>query len=1402
MEITKDFLERARTVSVLKQDKTLSISLIELPNGKQYILKQFEPILEQQARAEYLFLQTISAEHIIKPIGFLVIDKPNLVTEYLKGEPLSIHAFSNIQEAEICLADLCLTVASIHALGICLNDIKPDNIIVKNNAAYIIDLGLATMNLMFEREMRGTIAFAAPEKILRLTNHLAGDVFALGMLWFYLKHGKTIMDTVGEEEYLHLICDEELWQKQLSILETDELLLSLLTYSPLKRPSAQEVAAALSAKHNLNLQGLAESKVENYVFKTQLSAAEKLWKKRSLNCDYADEPQKLENQLSLLTEAEGRKLLVLDEITFITQPEEFFRSFPFGYRETNIYQPHFIEWLEEQPVSILLRRNKNLEPTSFFNEIAARTNAMQLWLGSESELKPVSLREIKEAFADIISNPKDNPMLKEQNQVLKPFQIRMQLLSLLKAAPQLQGKNELTEFLSWINISLPLALVEKVWRNWYVLVQEGLLTKQIVFEATQIRAERHERAGGKPSAAAIKKAVECAAKANLFNVAGEISFKTGDKDAALEYWSRYIEDLIKKEYFLSAFEFLRQLNKRIKTLPFELKKKEAFLARICGHFELSNSMYEDLIAQSDGLYKAVLSVDRAIVLQALKRFDEAIESYKTAIDLFRLHKDRKSLFRAMNNLGVVYFTLQRYSEAEQLFNDVLLEAKQSGNLQFEAVSYLNLGDLHLKRGEWKRVIYYAEKAISITYTNEKWNLYANGNVLKARALFAQGEFTDAIEILTALKANPQVTENLLQYQEILAWLLHFYLVTESASAEQLAESINLNPGSLHEILQRELFFLNMYEKRYWQASNYLHELAEMPILKAFFNSDYAVVKERMNEIKAKSELDTYLYYLTQCLRLFPEEALSLLAEEIQEAITLYSYKPIKTLSEAGNQTAGNPVFWADFIDVLSTQTEKEDIALAALRFATKLISVDNYVYFQSVNQTLQPLTAIDRQGNVIPVADLVLNPGLLDFLSRQSGFFYFYPVPANLEGKVYSDISGLGITTVFGYTETGSNGVLRLFYCDSRQNAQLDSKLQAACKTAFFLAQAAISNLENKEKSLEQTFDFTAEEAEREIPTMVGSGAKMREVYAKISLVSEHNVNVLITGPTGSGKELVAREIHRRYTLANQSGAKTPFIAVNCAAIPEQLLESELFGYKKGAFTGAVSDKKGKLLLADNGTIFLDEIGEMPLSLQAKLLRAIQEKVITPLGSDEDIPVNVRIIAATNQNLEELAERNLFRSDLYYRLKVMTIELPSLAERKEDIPLLAMAFLKKFNEKFNKQIKSIHPAVLNFLQNREWKGNVRELENEMERAVLVCTGDRLTLEDFAAEADTSSGSIYRNLPLKWQEFKEYKQRIEDELEHQYIKMLLEEAGDNITAAGKLGELDRMQVYRLLKKKKD
>ena len=234
--------------------------------------------------------------------------------------------------------------------------------------------------------------------------------------------------------------------------------------------------------------------------------------------------------------------------------------------------------------------------------------------------------------------------------------------------------------------------------------------------------------------------------------------------------------------------------------------------------------------------------------------------------------------------------------------------------------------------------------------------------------------------------------------------------------------------------------------------------------------------------------------------------------------------------------------------------------------------------------------------------------------------------------------------------------------------------------------------------------------------------------------MSHAPTNVLITGESGTGKEVVAKAIHYNGLLKDK-----PFVTVNCGAIPENLMESEMFGHKKGSFTGAVSDKVGMFEVADTGTLFLDEVGELPVAIQVKLLRAIQERVIRRVGATDDQRIEVRIIAATNRDLEDMVAQGTFRQDLYYRLNVINIKTPALRERKEDIPSLAAHFLKKYNDKMGKNILGISDEAMEQMKKYEYPGNVRELENMIERTVALESGSTVLPESLPAFVNTPSG---------------------------------------------------------------
>ena len=250
---------------------------------------------------------------------------------------------------------------------------------------------------------------------------------------------------------------------------------------------------------------------------------------------------------------------------------------------------------------------------------------------------------------------------------------------------------------------------------------------------------------------------------------------------------------------------------------------------------------------------------------------------------------------------------------------------------------------------------------------------------------------------------------------------------------------------------------------------------------------------------------------------------------------------------------------------------------------------------------------------------------------------------------------------------------------------------------------------------------------------IIGKSAAIAQIFDMIKAVADTDSTVLISGNSGTGKELVAKALHYNSKRSNK-----PFIALNCGAISENLIESELFGHKKGAFTGAISDKEGFIKAAEAGTLFLDEISEMPPQLQVKLLRAIQEKEYTPVGTTISLPVNVRFIASTNRNLLEYVNQGKFREDLFYRLNVVDIHLPSLKEREGDIPLLADFFLDKYRKQMNKNIKGISNDAMRALMNHEWKGEIRELENVIERAVIFCNEDLINVKNLPAQFQSAT----------------------------------------------------------------
>ncbi|MEE8382585.1 MAG: sigma-54 dependent transcriptional regulator [Thermodesulfobacteriota bacterium] len=309
------------------------------------------------------------------------------------------------------------------------------------------------------------------------------------------------------------------------------------------------------------------------------------------------------------------------------------------------------------------------------------------------------------------------------------------------------------------------------------------------------------------------------------------------------------------------------------------------------------------------------------------------------------------------------------------------------------------------------------------------------------------------------------------------------------------------------------------------------------------------------------------------------------------------------------------------------------------------------------------------------------------------------------------------------------------------------------------------------------------------LENIITKNNKILQIFETIHKISDYDTSVLITGESGTGKELVAKAIHHNSTRSSK-----PFIAINCGAIPENLLESELFGYVKGAFTDAHQNKKGLFEEANGGTLLLDEIGELPSTLQVKLLRALQDGEVRKIGDTKQIKLDVRIIAATSKDLIQEARKGTFREDLFYRLNVIQIGIPPLRERREDIPLLVNHFIKRYNEKHNLKLKSISSAALNLLLEYDWRGNVRELENAIERAVILSEGNRIEVSVLPSDIKKSEEGEEKIVDSDEYSIKKMHRIMEEQL----IRKALDKSGGNRTQASKLLEISHPALLSKMK----
>ncbi len=363
---------------------------------------------------------------------------------------------------------------------------------------------------------------------------------------------------------------------------------------------------------------------------------------------------------------------------------------------------------------------------------------------------------------------------------------------------------------------------------------------------------------------------------------------------------------------------------------------------------------------------------------------------------------------------------------------------------------------------------------------------------------------------------------------------------------------------------------------------------------------------------------------------------------------------------------------------------------------------------------------------------------------------------------------------VIGALYVGNDKVKSLF-----ERTQLELLGIFAAQASLILQNAMLLNALRADKA-----KLESELKDKRFGEIIGSCPSMLEVFRKLQKVAATDISVLITGETGTGKELIAREIHRR-----SPRAEGPFVTINCGAIPENLIESELFGHVKGAFTGAIANRPGRFQAADKGTLFLDEIGELPLNLQVKLLRALQERVVVRVGDSRPEKVDIRVVAATNRNLEEEIKSGGFREDLYYRLNVVNLWLPPLRERGDDVLIIAKALLSKYADELGSQVKGYSPAALAAIRKHAWPGNIRQLENRIKKALVLCDQTLLSPEDL----DLGQGAESPIMPLE---------KAKEDFQRRYVLEVLERNNGNRTQTARDLGVDPRTIFRYLEKEQN
>ena len=1353
-------------------------------NNKQYVLKEFKNAEISEARREYLFLKIFDSPNIVKVYEFIDSEKPALLLEYIAGKNLADYCKQNeVLDKKSLFLKILKALRDVHNKNIVLNDIKPENILIRDNEPVFIDFGLSTVNFFHDKILRCTPAYAAPEKIKSKMNTLQSDIFSLGILYLYLFNGKIPADDFETDKYLHFLTNKEQWNEYLDSLSVEPFVKKMLDFESLARPNIYEILDYFLPNNKFE----AADFIKEYVFDFQLELAKELFEKGIIEIDSFDEPDKIRELVVLIASNKDKNLLILDEKEYLSQPKKFFEKTTSFFEEEITSFTQLRAFLKKHSdIEILIVFYNNFYTKEFEN--LCNEKCLKINIKDKIDGNYISKEEAEKIYKKVKNFFIENELSDYLPQKASLFRWNFE-----KESKEIE-KNPLGDLLAFLGESIEVDIIQELLPDWDILLKKAMNNLEVKIDGLNISAKKvYDEI--LPDKLYLQKLIEISEKKEAWNILLNIYLKLNEKDKVSHYFELHLDYLIQNEYYASAKMLIEQMTNFLEweDLSFDIKKRLAFLLRITGEKERALDIYQELEKNSkNDEEKSLILSDKAVILQELFHYDEALQCYLKAKQIFINLNKTKDLLRVINNIGTLNFVLKKYRDAEKDFFELLRMSEEVNNPQYITFSYMNLSDVLLQTGDWKRCFIFSTKAMEIAKKYKKQTVYFWALSYNLQAAFALGNYERVVEILNEILLSDKALDNKDLLHNLYSHIFYVGKFIDKKYIDRVFEFQKEKDIAQEKELREEMFFWYYQNKKYLECS----KLADSD---SFFENILNFNIDKIIKALEKSiEINEIHKAWGRMMNLAYSENFrsnEFFMNKIKEINELYPYSPIGDLLDKAKKSDFNPVdehydvLW-NIINIIHQNYDFKETMRAVLHGIMEIGALERSVFFEFKNGEFEPYLAINKNDKDIPFNILQVSKTLLSETIKISDIRFMTNLQENKNIDLNSSIFGLDLKSAVTFPIIIAERIRGVIYADARGNKEFSMKEKNLIELIFIQAKIALEKSEYYE-NLKAESERLRTSDDLRFGDIIGNSDAIMRVFDVIKSVSQYNVNVLIQGPTGSGKELVARELHKRYKK------DAPFVAVNCAAIPENLLESELFGYKKGAFTGALSDSKGKILQAEGGTLFLDEIGDMAMGLQAKLLRVLQERTITPLGSEKNVPVNVRFIAATNQDLEEMIAVGTFREDLFYRLKVINIVLPSLIERKSDIPLLVRYFIEKFNKKFDKNIEGISDEAMRILQSQKWDGNIRELENEIERALVLCNSNVLDSSDFSLIHNVKASFDFEEIPLDWSEYKDFRKEYMQELDKKYVSFLLDKSENNILKASKIANISRTQIYRLI-----